>query len=67
MTRLIWSNDERSGLQPMSYALRIVWTAAFGVAKIMSVSAPDPCSATTCESTVGSDTSYETSLTIIPA
>ena len=49
----------------MSKALRIACAANFGVVMLTNTSAPEPCSWTICESTVGSLTSYETSATII--
>ena len=48
-------------------SLAALVSANFGVAPMMKISAPEPCSVTTWESTVGSEVSYEASLTIMPA
>src|SRR6266540_2708750 len=42
----------------------MTWAANFGTAMLMRTSTPAALRRTTCESTVGSDTSYEASLTM---
>src|SRR5919108_3476475 len=54
-----------TGFQPMSYALRIACAANLGVVTLKNTFAPEACSCTICESTVGSLTSYDTSATIM--
>src|SRR5229473_1865126 len=46
------------GFQPISAALRIACAANFGVPATNSASAPELFKVTTCESTVGAETSY---------
>src|SRR5215472_3042666 len=55
------------GFQPILGAFRSAWAAALTAAITNNVSAPDPFSVITCESTVGSVTSYEASATIMLA
>src|SRR5277367_2791753 len=60
-----WSYSE-GGAQPMSKVLRIAWAANFGDAAIRNVSTPALSRVTTWDSTVGSDTWWEPSLTTTP-